>query len=215
MSPSKFRLPGNSHSKIFLRLRLGRRAHHAARHSLAPAQRRAKRRPVRSAQRLSAQCREHDFAVRRFAAWRRKVCDHFCGNGNGNGRRIFISPSAEPAEIPAPGTARALLALGRTRFRGVWMNNATPNIRFGDGAIGLENFRVNRDEGSGSGSFFYDDRKHELRLTNVVSHSKPSEAIMWVEPRFLGTCCALPLSSHAACDREWNRPVCGRETDSS
>jgi hypothetical protein len=85
-----------------------------------------------------------------------------------------------------PGTwhGEGTLGLARTRFRGVWMNNASANIRFGDGAIGLENFHVNRDEGSGSGTFFYDDRKHELRLTNVVSTLKPSEAIMWVEPRF-------------------------------
>ena len=85
-----------------------------------------------------------------------------------------------------PGTWRGEgnFTLGRSRFRGVWMNNASASFRFGDGAIRLENFRVNRDEGSGSGSFVYDDRKHELRLTNVVSTLKPSEAIMWVEPRF-------------------------------
>lgn len=64
------------------------------------------------------------------------------------------------------------------------MNNATASLRFGDGAVALENFHVSRDEGSGSGSFVYDDRRHELRLTNVISTLKPSEAIMWVEPRF-------------------------------
>jgi hypothetical protein len=76
------------------------------------------------------------------------------------------------------------LALGRTRFRGVWMNSAGANLHFGDGAIAVENFRISRDEGTGTGSFTYDDRKHEIRLTNVVSTLKPSEAIMWVEPRF-------------------------------
>ncbi len=76
------------------------------------------------------------------------------------------------------------LALGRTRFRGVWMNSANASLHFGDGAIEIENFRIARDEGAASGSFTYDDRHHEIRLTNVQTALKPSEAIMWVEPRF-------------------------------
>ena len=88
--------------------------------------------------------------------------------------------SRDPATWHGDGT----LALGRTRFRGVWMNSGSANLHFADGAIAVENFVVNRDEGSGSGSFVYDDRRHEIRLTNVVSTLRPSEAIMWVEPRF-------------------------------
>src|SRR5262249_4727741 len=88
------------------------------------------------------------------------------------------------SRTPSTWHGEGTLALGRSRFRGVWMNNATANLRFGDGAVALENFHVTRDEGSGSGSFSYDERRHELRLTNVVSTLKPSEAIMWVEPRF-------------------------------
>jgi hypothetical protein len=64
------------------------------------------------------------------------------------------------------------------------MNSGSASLHFGDGAIAFENFRVVRDEGVGTGSFVYDDRHHEVRLTNVESTLKPSEAIMWVEPRF-------------------------------
>ncbi len=88
--------------------------------------------------------------------------------------------SRDPASWHGEGT----LALGRTRFRGVWMNSGSAGLHFADGAIAVENFVVNRDEGTGSGSFVYDDRGHEIRLTNVVSTLRPSEAIMWVEPRF-------------------------------
>jgi hypothetical protein len=88
--------------------------------------------------------------------------------------------SRDPATWHGDGT----LALGRTRFRGVWMNNANASVHFGDGAIAFENFHIARDEGTGTGSFVYDDRHHEIRLTNVLSTLKPSEAIMWVEPRF-------------------------------
>jgi hypothetical protein len=64
------------------------------------------------------------------------------------------------------------------------MNSASADLRFGDGQLAVENFRVTRDEGVGTGSFVYDDKRHELRLTNVQTTLKPAEAIIWVEPRF-------------------------------
>ena len=85
---------------------------------------------------------------------------------------------------PATWQGEGALALGRTRFRGVWMSNATSSLRFGDGEIALENLRVTREEGAGTGSVVYDRKKNELRLTNVETTLKPSEAIMWIEPRF-------------------------------
>src|SRR6185503_18926709 len=59
---------------------------------------------------------------------------------------------------------------------------ATANLRFGDGQFALQDLRVVRDEGTGTGSLVYDDKRHELRLTNVQTTLKPSEAIMWVDP---------------------------------
>lgn len=88
--------------------------------------------------------------------------------------------SRDPATWQGDGT----LALGRTRFRGVWMNSASANLRFGDRVLAFEDFRVTRDEGIGTGSFAYDSVRHEVRLTNVETTLRPSEAIMWIEPRF-------------------------------
>ena len=88
--------------------------------------------------------------------------------------------SREPASWQGEGT----FALGRTRFRGVWMNSASANLRFGDGVIAVEDFRVTREEGTGTGSVVYTAAKRELRLTNVETTLKPAEAIMWIEPRF-------------------------------
>jgi hypothetical protein len=84
---------------------------------------------------------------------------------------------------PAGWMGEGTLALPRTRFRGVWMNNATTNIRFGNGAVACEDFRVARDEGSGAGSFTYDFAKHEVRFENVKSTLRPADAIFWVEPK--------------------------------
>jgi hypothetical protein len=102
--------------------------------------------------------------------WQRPPNVHLTINGT----------SRDPATWHGEGT----LGLGRTKFRGVWMNSGSANIRFGDETIAFENFRVTRDEGVGTGSFAYDDKRHEVRLTNVQSTLQPSEVIRWIEPRF-------------------------------
>ena len=86
--------------------------------------------------------------------------------------------SRDPNTWSGDGTA----ALQRTRFRGVAMNSASANIHFGNGAITCDNLRIARDEGAGSGSFTYDFAKHEVRVTDVRSTLRPSEAILWVNP---------------------------------
>jgi len=75
------------------------------------------------------------------------------------------------------------VALGRTRFRGTWMNGANARIHFAEGAVTCEDIHVTRDEGSGSGSFTYDFKKHEVRISNIRSSLYPAEAIFWIDPQ--------------------------------
>jgi hypothetical protein len=75
------------------------------------------------------------------------------------------------------------VALGRTRFRGTWMNAANARIHFADGAVTCEDIQVTRDEGTGSGSFTYDFKKHEVRISNVRSSLYPAEVIFWIDPK--------------------------------
>ena len=79
------------------------------------------------------------------------------------------------------------IVLGRTRFRGTWMNSANTRIRFADGALTCEDVRVSRDEGVGSGSFTYDFKKHEVRISNIRSSLNPAEAVFWVDPKISKT----------------------------
>jgi hypothetical protein len=74
------------------------------------------------------------------------------------------------------------VALSRTRFRGQWMNGANARIRFADGAVSCEDLHVTRDEGTGSGSFTYDFKKHEVRVSNIRSSLYPAEVIFWIDP---------------------------------
>ena len=84
-----------------------------------------------------------------------------------------------PESWQGDGTA----VLGRSRFRGTWMNSANTRIHFADGALTCEDLHVARDEGVGSGSFTYDFKKHEVRVSNIRSSLNPVEAIFWVDPK--------------------------------
>ena len=88
-------------------------------------------------------------------------------------------PDRKPETWKGEGT----VALDRTRFRGVWMNSASANIRFGDGAINYDDLRVARDEGIGTGAFTYDFKNHEVRVANVKATLRPAEAIFWIDPK--------------------------------
>ncbi len=79
------------------------------------------------------------------------------------------------------------VSLGRSRFRGTWMNSADTKIHFADGALTCEDLHVARNEGSGTGSFTYDFKKHEVRVSNIKSSLNPAEAIFWIDPKLSNT----------------------------
>src|SRR2546430_13053319 len=79
------------------------------------------------------------------------------------------------------------IALGRTRFRGEWMNSGSTKIRFADGAITCEDFRVVRDEGTGTGNFTYDFKNHEVRVSKIKSSLHPGQVIFWIDPKIWKT----------------------------
>src|SRR4026209_2192626 len=94
--------------------------------------------------------------------------------------RVAISGTdRNPENWQGDGT----VALGRTRFRGTWMNGANARIHFADGAVTYEDIQVTRNEGTGSGSFTYDFKKHEVRIANVRSSLYPAEVIFWIDPK--------------------------------
>ena len=96
-------------------------------------------------------------------------------------RLAIRGSSRDPANWHGDGT----VTVQRARFRGVWMNSATAEVRFADGAITFDDLRVTRDEGEGTGSFTYDYGKHEVRLRNVQTTLRPTDAISWIDPKLL------------------------------
>jgi hypothetical protein len=88
---------------------------------------------------------------------------------------------------PESWQGEGTVALGRSRFHGTWMNSANTRIHFADGALTCEDLHVARDEGTGTGSFTYDFRKHEVRVSNIRSSLNPAEAIFWIDPKISKT----------------------------
>ena len=88
-----------------------------------------------------------------------------------------------------PGTWKGdgTVTLGRSRFRGTWMNSADAKIHFADGALACEDLHVTRNEGTGTGSFTYDFKKHEVGVSNIKSSLNPAEVIFWIDPKFWNT----------------------------
>lgn len=96
-------------------------------------------------------------------------------------RMTLRGTSHDPKTWRGDGT----IALQRTRFRGVWANSASAEIRLQDGAVAFEKLHVTRDEGSGTGAFTYDFTHHEVRVHDVHTSLRPAEAIYWIEPKLL------------------------------
>jgi len=94
-------------------------------------------------------------------------------------RMSIRGTNRDPGSWQGDGT----VTLGRTRFRGTWMNDANTRIHFAEGAVTCEDIHVTRDEGSGSGSFTYDFKKHEVRISNIRSSLYPAEVIFWIDPK--------------------------------
>src|SRR5919197_1141286 len=88
-----------------------------------------------------------------------------------------------------PGTWKGdgTVILGRSRFRGTWMNSADAKIHFADGALDCEDLHVARNEGTGTGSFTYDFKKHEVRISNIKSSLTPADVIFWIDPKVWNT----------------------------
>ena len=96
---------------------------------------------------------------------------------------IIRGPNHDPATWQGKGT----VAFGRARFRGVWMNSATAKVQFGDGSVTYNDLRITRKEGVGTGSFTYDFKNHEVRISNIKSSLFPAEMIVWIDPDLLKT----------------------------
>src|SRR2546423_4742166 len=88
-----------------------------------------------------------------------------------------------PGRNPETWVGDGSITTQRTRFRGTWMNEASAVLRLENGALNLNNLRVVRDEGAGTGSSPHDFAHHEGRFKNIKSGRRLTEAIGWGDPQ--------------------------------
>lgn len=73
------------------------------------------------------------------------------------------------------------LALGKTSFRGKWMESLTSNLHFKDGLLVFPDFRIERTEGYGSGYFDFNFKREVATLKGVRSTMKPQDVAVWID----------------------------------
>jgi hypothetical protein len=88
--------------------------------------------------------------------------------------------SPRPEDMSGSGQAW----LGRTRFRGVFLNSASAVFHMENGKVIAENVQVARDEGAGNGNFSYDLLGHEISSISAQAHINPSVLASWIDPKW-------------------------------
>jgi hypothetical protein len=87
--------------------------------------------------------------------------------------------SPRPEDINGSGQAW----LGRTRFRGIFLNSASAVFHVEDGKLIAENVQVARDEGAGSGNFSYDLVGRAISSISAQARINPSALATWIDPK--------------------------------
>ena len=80
--------------------------------------------------------------------------------------------------------------LGRTRFRGAYLDSGEGSFHLNQSKISFENVRVSREEGAATGSLTFDLLSKELDRLQAEAHLQPTVIADWLEPSL------LPLIEH-------------------
>ncbi|MEP6670361.1 MAG: hypothetical protein ABJF10_14470 [Chthoniobacter sp.] len=75
--------------------------------------------------------------------------------------------------------------LGAASFRGVPAESAQATLHYQDQVLSVAPFHVRRSEGEGSGNFYCDFRRDEIRFDNVRVRMNPPEVAMWIDPNLV------------------------------
>jgi hypothetical protein len=104
----------------------------------------------------------------------------------------FSGPSPEFAMITGSGQ----IWLGKTKFRGAFLDSASANCELRNNVLLCDQVRVIRDEGVGTGKFTCDFGKDQLTIEEVKTNISPGVVAAWIDPaigrvlqpfRFTGT----------------------------
>ncbi len=77
------------------------------------------------------------------------------------------------------------IRLGRSRLRGVPLLSAVSKVRIKNKTVSYDDFKIERAEGTATGSVLYDIARHEVRLEKIRAKLNPADVIVWINPDLL------------------------------
>ncbi len=86
---------------------------------------------------------------------------------------------------PLDAAASGEVNIGRVSFRGVEARSGHGNLRYNNRVLHIDDFMVQRAEGSGSGSIAFDFNRETVTVKQVRATLTPQEAILWIDPDLL------------------------------
>ena len=104
------------------------------------------------------------------------------------GRSAFRGIEVNDADVSFRYNARVAsgeLKFGRTLYRGVEARNGETSFRFDGRVLALDQFEVNRSEGSGKGSLSLDLKTGFFHLSGVRTSVFPAEVALWIDPELV------------------------------
>lgn len=90
----------------------------------------------------------------------------------------FSGPTPDFAMITGGGE----IWLGKTKFRGAFLNSASANCDLRNNVLRCDQVRVIRDEGVGTGRFTFDFRRDQLKIEGVETKISPGVVTAWIDP---------------------------------
>jgi hypothetical protein len=83
---------------------------------------------------------------------------------------------------PLDSAASGDIALGRTSYRGIEALNARASLRYNGRVLYVDDFFVQRSEGTAEGSLAFDFPAETVQVKQVRSSVHPIEVVLWVDP---------------------------------
>ncbi len=87
---------------------------------------------------------------------------------------------------PLDSSASGELSLGRTSYRGIEAKSARGNLRYAGRVLNVDDFTVQRTEGTGGGGLAFDFDAHTVQVKQVRASLHPQEIALWIDPDLVG-----------------------------
>ena len=87
---------------------------------------------------------------------------------------------------PLDSAASGELTLGKTAYRGIEAKNARASLRYAGHVLNVDDFTVQRTEGTGTGGLAFNFDAETVQVKQVRTSLHPQEIALWIDPELVG-----------------------------